>query len=634
MTDIHSLLKQYWGYDTFRPQQEEIIQSVLDGKDTVALLPTGGGKSLCFQLPALALEGKTIVISPLIALMQDQLDTLKQKGIAALALHSGMHRNEIDVAYDNFVYGPAKLLYVSPERLQSEDFLNRVRNANVSMIAVDEAHCISQWGHDFRPAYMEIGVLRAEFVGVPVIALTATATKSVVRDMISSLEMKEPSIFQKSFSRDNISFVVINTDNKQNELRSIMKRMNGTGIIYVRNRKMTREISDELNRYGFRTDYYHAGLGAKTRAKIQEEWKSGKTKVIVSTNAFGMGIDKSDVRFVIHTDVAPSIEEYYQEAGRAGRDGAPAYAITIISNQDISRAVNQFQENYPSIDFIKNVYRKICVYLKIATGSGLEESYDFDLIDFCEVAKLPILRTLNAIDAIVTDGWFTMSDGFYRPSQMYVSTSKRDFSDLVQKEDKKSQILRFLLRRYEGLFIEFVKIDEQVVAKGLKMTKEKVISYLQHLHKEQIIKYEPRKTIPLITFLQARPQKDSFTINTKLYSQLKERTSKRLSAMIDYLSESTCRQKFILKYFGEDQSKECGTCDICRGSHITEIDKSTQEQLDNHLLATLENTPRLRLYDYIRSWPHNKRKRILTYLQDSMHEIGVKLDNEYLVKMK
>jgi len=407
MTDIHSLLKQYWGYDTFRPQQEEIIQSVLDGKDTVALLPTGGGKSLCFQLPALALEGKTIVISPLIALMQDQLDTLKQKGIAALALHSGMHRNEIDVAYDNFVYGPAKLLYVSPERLQSEDFLNRVRNANVSMIAVDEAHCISQWGHDFRPAYMEIGVLRAEFVGVPVIALTATATKSVVRDMISSLEMKEPSIFQKSFSRDNISFVVINTDNKQNELRSIMKRMNGTGIIYVRNRKMTREISDELNRYGFRTDYYHAGLGAKTRAKIQEEWKSGKTKVIVSTNAFGMGIDKSDVRFVIHTDVAPSIEEYYQEAGRAGRDGAPAYAITIISNQDISRAVNQFQENYPSIDFIKNVYRKICVYLKIATGSGLEESYDFDLIDFCEVAKLPILRTLNAIDAIVTDGWFT-----------------------------------------------------------------------------------------------------------------------------------------------------------------------------------------------------------------------------------
>lgn len=634
MTDIHSLLKKYWGYDTFRPQQEEIIQSVMDGKDTVALLPTGGGKSLCYQLPALAQEGKTIVISPLIALMQDQISSLKEKGIPAIALHSGLRLRELETAYDNFIYGPAKLLYVSPERLKSELFIARVQNANISMIAVDEAHCISQWGHDFRPAYMEIGALRERFKGVPVLALTATATKSVVDDIVESLEMKKASIFQKSFSRDNISFVVIKTDNKRNELLSIMKHMKGTGIIYVRNRKMTKEISDHLNKYNFQTEYYHAGLGNNSRTKIQEDWKSGKTRVIVSTNAFGMGIDKSDVKFVIHTDVPPSIEEYYQEAGRAGRDGEQAFAITIISNQDISKAVNQFQENYPSIDFIKNVYRKICVYLKIATGSGLEESFDFDLIDFCETAKLPILRTLNAIDAIVTDGWFTMSDGFYRPSQMYVSTSKRDFSDLVSKEDEKSRILRFLLRRYEGLFIEFVKIDEQVVAKNLKLTKEKVVSYLQHLHKEQIIKYEPRKTIPLITFLEARPQIDSFTINVKLYNELKERTSKRLSAMIDYLSQDRCRQRFILEYFGEKKSDDCGTCDICRGSHITEIDKKTQEQLDKHLLQCLESSPRVKLYDYLRYWPHNKRKRILAYLQESMHEIGVKLDQDYLVRMK
>ncbi len=634
MSSIHSLLKQYWGYETFRPQQEEIIQSVLEGKDTVALLPTGGGKSLCYQLPALALEGKTIVISPLIALMQDQIYTLKEKGIPAIALHSGLRMQELDVAYDNFIYGPAQLLYVSPERLKSDLFVARIQNANISMIAVDEAHCISQWGHDFRPAYMEIGELRERFKGIPVMALTATATQSVVEDIVASLKMKNAKIFQKSFSRDNISFVVIKTDNKRNELLSIMKRMKGTGIIYVRNRKLTREISDHLNKYNFQTEYYHAGLASERRSKIQEDWKSGKTRVIVSTNAFGMGIDKSDVRFVIHTDVPPSIEEYYQEAGRAGRDGEAAYAITIISNQDISKSVNQFQENYPSIDFIKDVYRKICVYLKIATGSGLEESYDFDLIDFCEVAKLPILRTLNAIDAIVTDGWFTLSDGFYRPSQMFVSTSKRDFSDLVSKEDDKSRILRFLLRRYEGLFIEFVKIDEATVAKNLKMSKEKVISYLKHLHKEQIVKYEPRKTIPLITFLQPRPQIDSFTINVKLYNELKSRTSKRLSAMIDYLSMDRCRQKFILEYFGEKKARDCGTCDVCRGSHMTEIDSTTQEQLDKHLLKILSNTPRVKLYDYLRYWPHNKRKRILTYLQESMHEIGVRLDNEYLVLKK
>ena len=634
MATIHSLLKQYWGYDTFRPQQEEIIQSVLDGNDTVALLPTGGGKSLCYQLPALALEGKTIVISPLIALMQDQMDTLKEKGIPAIALHSGLRMRELDVAYDNFIYGPAKLLYVSPERLKSDLFVARIRNANISMIAVDEAHCISQWGHDFRPAYMEIGDLREQFKGVPIMALTATATSSVVNDIVASLKMKKESVFQKSFSRDNISFVVIKTDNKRNELLSIMKRMKGTGIIYVRNRKMTREISDHLNKYNFQTEYYHAGLGSERRSKIQEDWKSGKTRVIVSTNAFGMGIDKSDVRFVIHTDVPPSIEEYYQEAGRGGRDGASAYAITIISNQDISKSVNQFQENYPSVDFIKDVYRKICVYLKIATGSGLEESYDFDLIDFCEVAKVPILRTLNAINAIATDGWFTLSDGFYRPSQMFVSTSKRDFSDLVNKEDDKSKILRFLLRRYEGLFIEFVKIDEETVAKNLKMPKEKVISYLKHLHKEQIIKYEPRKTIPLITFLQARPQIDSFTINVKLYNELKKRTSKRLSAMIDYLSADRCRQRFILEYFGEKKSKDCGTCDVCRGSHMTEIDRKTQEQLDQHLLLTLNENRKVKLYDYLRFWPHNKRKRILTYLQESMHEIGVRLENDYLVLKK
>ena len=634
MTDVHSLLKQYWGYDTFRPQQEEIIQSVMDGKDTVALLPTGGGKSLCYQLPALALEGKTIVISPLIALMHDQISALKEKGITAIALHSGLRLRELETAYDNFIYGPAKLLYVSPERLKSDFFTARIQNANLSMIAVDEAHCISQWGHDFRPAYMEIGELRGRFKGVPVMALTATATKSVVDDIVESLEMKKANIFQKSFSRDNISFVVIKTDNKRNELLSIMKRMKGTGIIYVRNRKMTKEISDHLNKYNFQTEYYHAGLGTNNRTKIQEDWKSGKTRVIVSTNAFGMGIDKSDVRFVIHTDVPPSIEEYYQEAGRAGRDGEQAFAITIISNQDVSKAVNQFQENYPSINFIKNVYHKICVYLKIATGSGLEESFDFDLIDFCETAKLPILRSLNAIDAIVTDGWITMSDGFYRPSQMYVSTSKRDFSDLVSKEDEKSRILRFLLRRYEGLFIEFVKIDEQVVAKNLKLTKAKVVSYLQHLDKEQIIKYEPRKTIPLITFLQSRPQIDSFTINVKLYNQLKERSSKRLSAIIDYLSQDRCRQRFILEYFGEKKIDNCGTCDICRGSNITEIDKMTQELLDNHLLQSLATSPRIKLYDYLRYWPHNKRKRILTYLQESMHEIGVKLDQNYLVKDK
>lgn len=631
MSKIHNLLKQYWGFDDFRPQQEDIIKSVINGEDTIALLPTGGGKSLCYQLPALALTGKTIVISPLIALMQDQIDSLKQKSIPAIALHSGLRMIELDHAIDNFIYGPAKLLYVSPERLGSELFLTRIIKADISLIAVDEAHCISQWGHDFRPAYKQIGTFRKVMGKIPVMALTATANEEVVEDIASSLTMKSPKIFKKSFSRDNISFVIIKTDNKRKELLSIMKRMKGSGIIYVRNRKLTREISEHLNKYGYQTNYYHAGLGSELRSRIQENWKTGKTKVIVSTNAFGMGIDKADVRFVIHTDVAPSIEEYYQEAGRAGRDGEESYAITIINTGDMAKAVNQFEANYPSIEFIKSVYRKICVYLKIAIGSGSEESYDFDLIDFCEKAKLPILKTLNAIATIEKDGWFTLSDGFYRPSQLFVSTSKRDFSYLVSSTDNKSLILRHLLRKYEGLFIDFVKIDESVVAKELNMTREIVVKYLNYLQKENVLQYQPRKTIPLISFLEARPQDASFRIDEKWYNDLKLRTSDRLSAMISFLSQHDCRQQFILEYFGEKQIAKCGKCDICRGSEVSDISEKTKESLINHLLDSLKQEPKIALYDYLRIWPHNKRLRILTYLQDHMQEFNVAVDQDYLM---
>lgn len=633
MPDTLSLLKQYWGYDSFRSPQDAIIDNVLAGKDTIALLPTGGGKSLCYQLPALALEGKTLVISPLIALMQDQIESLQERGISAIALHSGMHSREIDVAIDNFIYGPTKLLYVSPERMQSEIFTVRIQNANLSLIAVDEAHCISQWGYDFRPAYLEIGTIRERFPQVPIIALTATATQDVVDDIERLLEMKEAGVYKKSFARDNISFVVIKTDHKRKELLSIMKRMKGSGIIYVRNRKLTRDISDLLVAYGFKSSFYHAGLDPEERLKRQDAWKQNKVQVIVSTNAFGMGIDKPDVRFVIHTDVPPSMEEYYQEAGRAGRDGDAAYAVTIINEQDISKAVHQFNENYPSLDYIKSVYRKICVYLKVAVGSGENESYDFDILHFCEMANLPVYRTINAIDAIVKDGWFTLSDGFYRPSQLFFSTSKRDFSYLVSREDEKSRILKYLLRRYEGLFIDFVKIDEAVVARDLKISKERVIAYLHHLEREQVVRYMPRKTIPLLSFLQSRPEANSFHIDERLYNALKERNSGRLSSMIDFLNNETCRQAIVLKYFGEKDPKDCGKCDVCRGSHIEEIETKTADQLTIHLTETLHNQGKQDLYDYSRLWPHNKRRRILNYILKHQESLGIIVNENMITKV-
>lgn len=632
MVDSLSILKQYWGYDTFRSPQDQIIQSVVDGRDTIALLPTGGGKSLCYQLPAMMLEGKTIVVSPLIALMQDQIEALAKRKIPAVALHSGMHSREIDVAIDNFIYGPLKLLYVSPERLQSEIFTERIHKANISLIAVDEAHCISQWGYDFRPAYLEIGQLRERFPQVPIMALTATATQEVVNDMEKMLQMRDAQIFRKSFARDNISFVVITTDNKRKEIISILKKLKGTGIIYVRNRKLTREIADLLNAYGISSSFYHAGLDPKERKKRQDAWKAGKIRIIVSTNAFGMGIDKADVRFVLHTDVPPSIEEYYQEAGRAGRDGLPSFAITIINEQDISKAVHMFNENYPSIDFIKAVYRKICVYLKVAIGSGENESYDFDIIHFCEAANLPLFRTVNAIDAIIKDGWITLSDGFYRPSQLFFSTSKRDFSYLVREEDEKSRLLQHVLRRYEGLFIDYVKIDEPAIARDLRMPVEKVIAYLHHLHRESVVQYEPRKTIPLLSFQKIRPAFDSFTIDENLYNALKERSNHRLSSIIDMLQEQTCRQASILKYFGEKNAESCGKCDLCLGSQIEQIESELAEQVKGHLLQSITNASKLNLYDYSRRWPHNKRKRILSYIMEHSESIGIKIDGKNIVK--
>jgi len=563
--EISKILSGTWGYDHFRPLQEDIILSILSGKDTLALMPTGGGKSLTFQVPALAMEGICLVITPLIALMKDQVDQLKKLKIKAMAIHSGMNAFEIDVALNNCVYGGYKFLYVSPERLTTRMFRARVSDMNVNILAVDEAHCISQWGYDFRPSYLDISTLREILEDVPVLALTATATTEVCDDIQERLEFKEKNLFQKSFNRENLDYLVVNTHDKTGELVKLLGQMEGSGIVYTRNRKKCRELSLLLNENKVSASYYHAGLKQNMRDERQQAWMNNQFRVMVATNAFGMGIDKSDVRFVIHMDLPDGPEAYFQEAGRAGRDDLHSEAILLYSSTDKKVVEQRKAINFPGIPKIREVYRALCNFLQIPLGSGRGQQYDFEFGEFLHQYRFSAMIAHSSIQTLAREGYLVLTEAFHNPSRIKFQVERDALYTFQVKNANFDSFIKLLLRSYSGLFSQFVKIDESSLALRSGLPREKVYSYLITLSRRQIIHYIPRKELPVLTFLEERLDDKNLLIAQDRYMFRKERYEKRIGEMLRYASSETiCRNQFLLSYFGQLDSPRCGRCDVCR----------------------------------------------------------------------
>jgi len=560
---IQQTLKQYWNHDAFRPMQEEIITSVLLGRDTLALLPTGGGKSVCYQVPALAKEGICLVISPLIALMKDQVENLKSKGIEAISIVSGMGKREIDIALDNCIYGPIKFLYLSPERLLSDLVRERIKYMKVNLIAVDEAHCISQWGYDFRPPYLHIADLRELHPEVPVLALTATATADVREDIQQKLLFKNPAVYQKSFERKNISYVVQSEENKLRKLLDIAKGVKGSGIVYVRSRKETAEISKFYNQNGVKADFYHAGLEASLRSQKQDSWKNNRTRIIVATNAFGMGIDKPDVRFVIHKDMPESLEAYYQEAGRGGRDGHKAYAVLLYNQTDRLKQQKKFELSFPSIAEIKQVYHYLANYYQLAYEAGEGVSFDLDLGDFCSRFKLDPVKTINALKFLEQDEYLAFNESVFLPSRFKFEVANEQLYNFQIQNPGWDPFIKTLLRSYGGAFENYARIREFEVARRTHMNVQQVVDGLKQLQDFNILSYQQQTDQPQVTYLKPRQPSEALYINKKVIDERKATYKKKMEAVFAYAEHKKCRSQMLLAYFDEPYAEKCGVCDIC-----------------------------------------------------------------------
>lgn len=569
-------------------------------------MPTGGGKSICYQVPALASEGKAVIVSPLISLMQDQVDALKERGIHAAAIHSGLNANQIDILLDNFVHGPLKILYVSPERLQTELFQVRFHMATVAFVAIDEAHCISQWGHDFRPSYLSVNVLREIKPKIPFIALTATATQKIVDDIALQLNLDKPAVFRKSFARENISFTVIHTDQKYTELLKIIRKIKGSGIIYTRSRKNTVKVAAKLKELGVSAAFYHGGMTHQDRGKAQQNWMDNKVKIIAATNAFGMGIDKSDVRFVIHMDIPPSIEEYYQEAGRAGRDGEPSFAISLINNRDIISAAKTFEIQYPELEEIKDVYVKLCSHLKLAIGGGEGRDYLIDIDEFSKKANVSVFKLHSVLKILEKQEWLELNEAVRKPSRARIKISTRHLTEVYDDESEIYEVLTQLMRNYEGIFIDFVNINEQELSRQLNKPKNVIVHFLKQLEREAVLIYDMATTLPRITFLVNRPNNDDFRIDEASYNENKENAKLRFEAMVEFFTGKECRQSILLEYFGEEKMT-CGSCDVCLGSQITEFSHDDRRKV----YQIIKQEPKgILIGDLLQKFPFNKRKRI------------------------
>ncbi|MEH0155500.1 ATP-dependent DNA helicase RecQ [Limibacter armeniacum] len=564
--NLQQILKRFWGYDQFRPLQEDIIRSVIDGHDTLALLPTGGGKSICFQVPALAINGVCVVVTPLIALMKDQVEQLRRRGIPAVAIYTGMSRREIDILLDNVVYGKVKFLYLSPERLKTPIFQERVQKMNVGLLAIDEAHCISQWGYDFRPQYLEIAELRKQLPEIPCIALTATATKSVQQDIVKQLSFKEGyNHFQKSFSRANLSYSTFEVEDKNERMLGILKNVEGSAIVYVRTRRKAEEVSYFLRTKQVSADFYHAGIENVKRAEKQEAWIAGKIRVMVATNAFGMGIDKPDVRTVIHFDMPDTLEAYYQEAGRAGRDEKKAYGVLLYQKKDFKDMIAKTEASYPSIDIIKKVYQALANYYKLAAGSGEMATYDFNLEDFVRTYELDYMQAFYVLKRLEDQEFVQFNDSLKGSSRILIKADKQDLYKFQVANAHFDAFLKLVLRVYGGeLFTNFVSVSENKIATLLNMPYRDVVSAFQEMDAQDIIIYENQKEQPQLTFLKPRYTVQQLPFNIKKMQEEKMQEMARIKSVINYArNKERCRTLMLLEYFDEQSDAYCGVCDNC-----------------------------------------------------------------------
>lgn len=564
-SDIHEILRHYWGYAQFRPLQQDIIEYVLQGKDALALLPTGGGKSICFQVPALAMEGVCIVISPLIALMKDQVENLKKRGITAEAVYTGLSQRETELIFEAAVNARIKFLYVSPERCRNEMFLAHLQRIKVCLIAVDEAHCVSQWGYDFRPPYLQIADLRERLPRVPLLALTATATPDVVTDIQEKLRIHPRKVFQKSFVRDNLTYYVIHDEDKMGRIERILKKVSGSGIIYVRRRKKTVDIAGRLRQKGISASYYHGGLPNDQRNERQKEWIENKTRIMVATNAFGMGIDKPDVRFVIHLDLPDTLEAYFQEAGRAGRDEKRAFALLIYHSSDKTEVLRNLATSYPDMAFIRRVYEAVGNYLEVAPGSGYGHTFDFEITEFARSYKFPLAQTFSALSFLEKDGFFRISDQARQSGRVHITTDYRTLYRHSVEYPRLGPVIQILLRSYGGrLFSDYVSINEKEMANRLNLSCKQVCQTLDALCRMDLIAYEPAPKGGTLTFLTERREKGPAFLQPAVYAERKQNAVRKLDAVLGYAEEDgLCRNRYLLQYFGEHNSKDCGTCDVC-----------------------------------------------------------------------
>ena len=635
MSDPAEVLKKYWGYDSFRPLQLEIIDSVLAGHDTLALMPTGGGKSICFQVPALVNEGLCLVISPLIALMKDQVLNLKKKGIAALSIYSGMNFIEVKKTLQNAAYGNFKFLYVSPERLETDLFLEFLPILKINLIAVDEAHCISQWGYDFRPPYLRIAAMREYFPNIPVLALTASATLEVQKDICEKLSFnKDQNSFHQSFERANLSYSAFDLSSKQNKLINILKKVPGSGIVYCKSRKRTKEIAELLKLNGISADHYHAGLSNDERNSRQEDWINNKTRIISCTNAFGMGIDKPDVRTVIHYDVPDALENYYQEAGRAGRDEKKSYAVLFYNELELNELKKQSDIRFPPKEMIKTVYAAMCNYFQLPSGSGEGISYDFDINSFVKRFKLEAFVVNNVLKIFEQEELINYSEQFFSPSKVEFTVTKPDLELFEKTYPQYDEVIKGLLRSYEGIFDYSGSINETQLAKFISIKKEDLINSLNEINRMGIIDYTAQKEKPQITFLQNRVNANDLVINEKNLLKRKQAFEKRLNAMVYYtMNQNRCRSQMIANYFNDQNVKRCGVCDNCIRDKKIVISTEEFNRISDGIKNIIKehDASLLQLFQKLPAFNQNKIRNILNFLQE---ENKVSISQDGLIKLK
>jgi ATP-dependent DNA helicase RecQ len=612
------ILTRYWGFTSFRPLQEEIIRSVAGGRDTLALMPTGGGKSVTFQVPALASEGICLVITPLIALMKDQVNRLNSMEIKSIAIHSGMSAEEIDNALENAIFGDYKFLYVSPERIATKLFQAKAPRLSLSLVAIDEAHCISQWGYDFRPSYLKIAGLR-EYISdkVPFLALTASATPQVTEDIMNKLGFRQKNVLKTSFSRKNISYLVRKVEDKYAYIIKTVQKAPGSGIVYVRSRKRCKEIAELLLANGIAADFYHAGLPDELRDRKQHSWTTGGTRVIVATNAFGLGIDKSDVRFVIHWDIPDSIEDYFQESGRAGRDRKPASAVLLYSPADKSRLMENLRKKFPPVEKIKDIYEAVCNYLQVPLGSGKENVFDFNMADFVSKYRLPVIETYNSLQFLQREGYMEFTEEINNPSRVHFIVNRDDLYKFQVANEAFDSFIKLLLRSYTGMFSEFVPVNEEALSRKSAASRDTIYQYLKKLSALNIIKYIPGKKTALVIFTEERLVRKALIISPDNYLHVKEKYETRLNRMLEYAdSDNRCRAVTLLDYFGEE-SDRCGICDICRERNELDLSKYEFDIILDEIKSVLSHDnpdaeELVRLIDY----PEEKVIKVIRWLLD------------------